>query len=195
MKTKRSITMTIALIIIALIAVLLVVAATKPDHFRVERTTTINASSEQIFPLINDFHQWTHWSPWERKDPHMQRHYSDNASGTGATYAWEGDNNVGHGRMEITESTHYTKVGIALHFIKPFTAHNTATFTLTPTDNGTRVEWIMEGPNSFISKLMQVFMSMDKMVGNDFETGLQAMKSLAEASERESISTLTTNGD
>lgn len=187
MKTKRSITMTIALIIIALIAVLLVVAATKPDHFRVERTITINASPEQIFPLINDFHQWTHWSPWEKKDPHMQRHFSDNASGTGATYAWEGNNNVGHGRMEITESTPYTKVGIALHFIKPFTAHNTATFTLIPTENGTQVAWIMEGPSPFVSKLMQVFMRMDKMVGKDFEAGLQQMKSTAETPERTSV--------
>ena len=187
MKTKRSITMTIVLIIIALIAILLILAATKPDHFRVERTSTINTSPEQIFPLINNFHQWTHWSPWEKKDPQMQRHYSDDPNGTGATYAWEGDNNVGHGRMEITESTPYTKVGIALHFIKPFTAHNTATFTLTPTDNGTRVEWIMEGPNSFISKLMHVFINMDKMVGKDFEAGLQQMKTVAEAPERASV--------
>ncbi|HTF86138.1 MAG TPA: SRPBCC family protein [Cellvibrio sp.] len=184
MTTKRSIIMTIALIIIALIAILLIVAATKPDQFRVERTVTINASPEQIFPLINDFRQWTQWSPWEKKDPHMQRHYSDNTSGTGATYAWEGDNNVGHGRMEITESVPYTNIGIALHFIKPFTAHNTATFTLTPTDNGTQVAWIMEGPSPFISKLMQVFISMDKMVGKDFEAGLQQMKTVAEAPER-----------
>ncbi len=187
MKTKRSITMTIALIIIALIAVLLAVAATKPDHFRVERAIVINASPEHIFPLINNFRQWTLWSPWEKKDPHMQRHYSDNASGTGATYAWEGDNNVGHGRMEITESIPYTKIGIALHFIKPFTAHNTATFTLEPTENGTRVTWIMEGPSPFISKLMQVFISMDKMVGKDFEAGLQHMKVVAETPGRISV--------
>jgi hypothetical protein len=180
--SKRPIAMSIILIICALVIALLLFAATKPDSFRVERSITINAMPEQVFPLINDFHEWTKWSPWEKKDPDMQRSYSGALSGKGATYAWAGNNTVGHGQMDITESTPFTQVIIALHFIKPFEAHNTAIFTFTPDGDATQVNWVMEGPNNFVSKIMQVFMSMDAMVGKDFESGLNQLKATAEAS-------------
>jgi Polyketide cyclase / dehydrase and lipid transport len=179
----------VAVVLAIAIAIVLVLAATKPDTFRVRRATAVNASPERIFPLINDFHQWATWSPWEGKDPSMKRSYSGAASGKGAVYGWEGNKNVGTGRMEILESqilerSWPAKIVIKLDFLKPFEAHNTAEFTLLPQGEGTNVVtnvvWEMHGPAPFMSKVMQVFMSMDNMIGKDFEAGLSNLKKLTE---------------
>jgi uncharacterized protein YndB with AHSA1/START domain len=164
-------------IVIALVTVL-VVASRKPDTFRIERSALINASPEAIFALINDFQQWRSWSPWEARDPALKRTYSGAASGKGAVYAWEGNRNVGSGRMEIMDSAAPSKIVIKLDFLKPFEGHNTAEFTLTPDTNATVVNWTMTGPSIFFSKIMQVFMSFDRMIGRDFETGLANLNKL-----------------
>lgn len=164
---------------VALVAVL-VLATRKPDSFRVQRAITIQAPPEKIFALINDFHAWAAWSPWEKLDPDMKRTFTGAASGPGSAYAWEGNSKVGQGRMEIREMQAPANIRIQLDFLKPFEAHNTAVFTLQPMADGTHVSWVMEGPAPFISKLMQVFISMDAMVGKDFEAGLANMKAAAE---------------
>jgi hypothetical protein len=171
----------IILIVIALlIAVILVLAALKPDSFRVERVARIKASPDKVFALINDFNRWGSWSPWEKKDPAMQRTFSGAPSGKGAVYAWKGNNNVGEGRMEILESVPSTQVTIKLDFIKPFEGHNVADFKLVPQGDETVVTWSMEGPTPFIGKIMHVFMNMDRMIGTDFEAGLANMQAVAE---------------
>ena len=162
------------------LAVVLLLAAMKPDTFRVERSASIKAPPEKIFPLIDDFHRWPAWSPWEKKDPAMKRTHSGAPAGKGAVYAWDGNKDVGKGRMEILESNPASKVAIKLDFIEPFEGHNTATFTLKPEGGATNVTWVMDGPAPFISKLMQVFMNFDKMIGKDFEEGLANMKAAAE---------------
>ncbi len=93
-----------AAVLVVVVAALLVYAATRPDSFRIERSAVIKAPPEKIFALINDLHQWTAWSPWEGIDPALKRSYSGAPSGKGAAYAWEGNNKVGSGRMEILES-------------------------------------------------------------------------------------------
>ena len=165
-----------------LLAIVLLVgyAATRPDTFRLERSIDIKAPPAKIFALIDNFKNWTTWSPWEKIDPALKRTYSGAENGKGATYAWEGNNDVGVGRMEIVESNPDAKVAIKLDFLKPFEAHNTAEFTLAPSGDTTRVTWAMFGPNPFLAKLIQVFMSMDKMVGGQFEQGLANMKAQAE---------------
>jgi hypothetical protein len=170
----------IAVTVVVLIAALLGIAATKPNAFRVQRAVTIKASPEKIFPLINDFHTWNSWSPWEKIDPAMKRTYSGVASGSGAIYEWEGNNKVGTGRMEITSTLRPAKVTIKLDFLKPMEGHNTAEFTLEPLGDSTNVTWAMYGPSQFVSKVFQVFVSMDKMIGKSFETGLANLKALAE---------------
>lgn len=170
----------IALIAIVLIAVLLIFAATRPDNFHVERTVEIKASPEKIFPLMNDMHHWTMWSPYDKKDPNMKRQYSGPASGKGAIYEWDGDKQVGKGRMEIIESTPYDLIVIKLDFLSPFEAHNTAEFILQPQGESTKVTWAMYGPSNFLSKLMGLFFSMDRMVGDDFSIGLENLKAIAE---------------
>lgn len=171
---------TAVLIVLALIAGVLIFAATKPDVFQIERKAVIQAAPEKIFALINDFSRWGAWSPWEKKDPGMKRRFSVNTGGEGASYAWEGNKEVGKGDMEIIESTPPSKVCLRLDFEKPFEAHNTVTFTLTPEGNATRVSWKMEGPVPYFFKIMHVFINMDRMCGRDFETGLANLKALAE---------------
>jgi hypothetical protein len=174
----------IAAVLTIIIAIVLILAATKPDTFSVERATSITATPDRIFPLIDDFHRWRSWSPYENKDPAMQRSYSGAASGKGAVYGWDGNKNVGSGRMEILDSLAPAKIVIQLDFFKPFEGHNTAEFTMLPegeaTQGMTRVIWRMHGPAPFMSKLMQVFMNLDHMIGKDFEIGLANLKGLAE---------------
>ena len=170
----------ILLVIVVLIAAILAFAATRADTFRVQRSAVISAPSDKIFPLIDDFHNWATWSPYEKLDPAMKRTLSGEPSGKGAVYAWEGNSKAGEGRMEIIESTSTSRVVIKLDFLKPFEAHNTAEFTLQPQGDTTRVTWAMYGPAPFIAKLMGLFFSMDKMIGKDFETGLNNLKTRTE---------------
>ena len=174
----------IAVVLAVVIAIVLILAMTNPDRFRVERAAAIKAPPEKIFSLIDDFHQWGNWSPWEGRDPAMKRTFEGAARGKGAVYAWDGNKNVGAGRMEILSATSPSTVMIKLDFIKPFEGHNTAEFTILPqggaTNVTTNVTWAMHGPAPFISKLMQVFMNMDGMIGKEFEAGLANLKKAAE---------------
>jgi uncharacterized protein YndB with AHSA1/START domain len=173
----------IAIIILSLIvgvAALLAYAATRPDTFVVQRSVIIKAPPARIFPFIENFHQWSQWSPYENKDPAMKRTFSGAAHGKGAVYAWDGNKNVGTGRMEITDTSTPSKITIKLDFIKPFEGHNTAEFSLAPVSDATKLTWTMRGPLPFMAKLMQIFMSMDHMIGKDFELGLENLRSISE---------------
>jgi hypothetical protein len=173
-----------AVVLAIAIAIVLILAAIKPGNFSVERAISIEAPADRIFPLINDFHRWGSWSPYENKDPAMKRSYSGAASGKGAVYAWDGNSNVGSGRMEILDASVPSKILIKLDFFKPFEGHNTAEFTMLPQGDGTNsttnLTWTMRGPAPFMSKAMQVFMNLDRMVGKDFEAGLVNLKKLTE---------------
>lgn len=176
--------MKIALIILAVIAVgvavILIMAAMRPDDFRVQRSIAIKAPAEKIFPFINDFKQWTAWSPYEKLDPAMKRIYGATTAGKGATYAWEGNSNVGSGSMEILNAPAPSQVIVKLDFMKPFEAHNTAEFTLAPGTDGTTVTWAMHGPVPYKFKIVHLFMNVDKMVGGQFAEGLANLKAVAE---------------
>jgi uncharacterized protein YndB with AHSA1/START domain len=174
----------IAAILVVVVAGILIYAATRPDNFRVQRSVSIKAPPEKIFALINDFHAWSAWSPYEKKDPGMKRTFDGAPAGKGAIYAWDGDKNVGTGRMEITDATSPSKIVIKLDFFKPFEGHNTAEFTMEPAKgsggDNTVVTWAMYGPSAFMMKVMGIFMNMDNMIGNDFAVGLANLKAIAE---------------
>ena len=169
-----------AIVVVILVAALLAYAATNPDTFRVARGTSIKAPPEKIFPLINDLRSLALWSPYETKDPAMKRNYSGPASGKGAAYEWDGDKNVGKGRLEIADTSPPSKVTIKLDMLKPFEAHNIVEFTLEPKDDATNVTWAMHGQTPLFAKVVHVFLDMDSMVGKDFETGLANLKTVAE---------------
>ena len=170
----------IAIGVVAVIAIILGLAATKPGNFAVQRSVIIKAPPEKIIALVGDFHQWASWSPWELLDPNMTRTFSGPSSGKGAAYQWKGNADVGEARMEIIDMAPPGKVIIKLDFMTPFESHNTTEFTLVPQGDGTRVTWNMTGPMPFVSKIMSVFASMDGMIGPDFEKGLTKMKAVAE---------------
>ena len=171
---------TIVIVIGVLLAGLLGWAATKPDTFRVERSATIKAPPDKILPLISDFRNWRAWSPYETLEPGMKRTLSGPASGKGAVYAWEGDKNVGKGRMEIAEASPPSRITLKLDFEKPFAAHNIVNFTMEPKGDATSVTWAMHGPVPYLAKIVHVIFNMDRMVGQDFEVGLANLKALAE---------------
>jgi hypothetical protein len=168
--------------LITLIAIVLGLAAMKPDSFQVQRSASMQAPPEKVVGLIDDFHNWGSWSPWEKLDPAMKKTFSGASRGKGSVYAWEGNSKVGAGRMEILDATG-SKVMIKLDFLKPFETHNVAEFTVEPQGSATQVIWGMRGPSPFVSKIMQVFVSMDGLIGKDFETGLANMKTVAESTK------------
>jgi len=174
----------ITLIVVAVLAVLLVatlvVASTKPNSFRVQRTATIKAPPEKLFQLIENYQTWGEWSPYEKVDPDMKRTFSGPVAGKGAIYEWDGDSNIGAGRMEILEATPSKRIEIQFEMSRPMECHNSIEFLFEPQGDSTNVTWVMAGPNTFMGKVIQTFMSMDKMVGTQQEEGLANLKALAE---------------
>lgn len=170
----------IAVIVVVVVAGILIYAASKSDSFRVQRTASIKAPPDKIFALINDFKAWPLWSPYEKKDPAMTRSYGAVTAGKGATYAWQGDKNVGQGNMEILEASPPRKIVIKLDFLKPFEAHNTAEFVVEPNGDTTSVTWAIYGPSPYMSKVMSTFINLDNMIGKDFEQGLASLKAAVE---------------
>jgi hypothetical protein len=169
----------ILIAVFIILAIVLIYAATKPDTFHVERSISIKAPPEKIFPFINDFHLWNEWTPYN-KDPAMKKILSGSASGKGAAYAWEGNKDVGKGDITITSTTPPNKAEFDLHMIEPFEGHNTVVFTLHAAGDATNVTWSLDGTQNFIAKILGMFLNMDKMVGKDFEVGLGKLKSIAE---------------
>jgi hypothetical protein len=178
----------IAIIVAVALAVLLAYAATRPNTFRIQRSATINIDAERIFGFINDFQRWPLWSPFEKLDPAMKKSYSGPPTGPGAACAWDGNSKAGSGRMEIMSIVPASKAVVKLEFFRPFKARNTAEFTLVPAAaQSTRVTWAMYGPRNFILKLMSIFVNMDKMIGKDFEEGLNNLKAQAERQSKTAI--------
>ena len=176
---KRSLAIAGAILVV-LLAGILILAAAQPDEFSVSRSTLVKAPPETVYALIADLRGWTAWSPYENKDPDMQRSYGGATSGKGAIYEWSGDQNVGAGRLEIVDVAPPSRVTIQLDFTRPFEAHNIVDFTQAPKGEATEVTWAMRGPMQFVSKVMCLFVDMDEMVGADFEAGLAKLKAMAE---------------
>ena len=169
--------------VLALLAAAIAFIASRPSAFVISRNAIVHAQPEAVFPLLNDFHQWSRWSPYEKLDPNMKRTFDGPESGAGASYAWSGNGDVGEGRMEILDAMPGKSVTIALEFRKPFPAKNLATFTLLPLEGGTRVIWAMKGENGFLGKAMSLFVDMDALVGKDFEQGLANLDKAARNAE------------
>lgn len=171
----------IVLALLAAIVLLLVFATTRPDSFRVERSISIKADPARVYTLLNDFHYFPSWSPWHNLDAGMKVIHSGAPSGQGAVYEWSGNDVVGAGRMEILKTLPNTSLTVKLDFLKPFERHNTTEYLLSTSNAGsTTMTWAMYGPSPFISKVMGVFVSMDSVIGKDFERGLVNLKGVAE---------------
>ncbi|MCE9637805.1 MAG: SRPBCC family protein [Planctomycetes bacterium] len=171
----------ILLAVAALVVVLLVVVAMQPGTYHVERSVTMAAPADAVYAQVADFHKWDAWSPWAKIDPACKNTFEGAASGTGAVFAWDGNDEVGAGRMTITEAKPSEHVGIRLDFLRPFEDTAMSDFHFQPAGSGsTTVRWTMDGKNNFIGKAFCLFMDMDKMVGDSYEQGLASMKAIVE---------------
>lgn len=165
----------------AFVVILLIVVATRPDTYHVERSTTISAAPEAVYGNVADFHKWEAWSPWEKIDPKMKKTFDGTQGTVGASYAWEGDDKVGAGKMTILAVDPNKRIDIDLHFVRPFESSAKNGFTFASSGKETKVTWFMDGNNNFVSKFMCMFMNMDNLIGKDFEKGLADMKKVVES--------------
>lgn len=174
----------IAVVLVVIVAGLAAFIATRPSEFRIARSRTVQAPPDVVYAYVSDFHKWPEWSPWEKLDPAMKKEISGPPAGPGATYHWAGNDQVGEGRMTITDSRAPQSVTIRLEFIKPWTATNTTQFDFAPSGSGTQVTWAMTGHNNFMAKAFGLFMDMEKMVGPDFKKGLADLDRATAAAAR-----------
>ena len=170
---------TIALLAAIALLGLLAFAASRPDVFHVQRSIRIHAGTDKIQPLIQNLHRFNTWNHFNKKDPNLEGHYQGPDSGPGASFSFKGNKDVGSGSLTVTQVAP-DRVGMRLDMLAPFEAHNEVEFVLRPDGDSTEVSWAMQCPSPFIAKLMGLFFDMDKMIGQDFENGLQGLKTLAE---------------
>ena len=174
----------ILIVVVVVILAILGFASTRPDDFKVERSITIQAPADIVFNQINDFHKWTAWSPWAKLDPKAKYAFEGTESGVGAIHSWDGNKDVGTGKMTIVESNPHSSIKIRLDFEKPFKSTSDAEFKFDHQNDQTILTWAMMGKANFISKVMCLFMNMDKMVGGQFEKGLMDIKAISEAAHK-----------
>jgi uncharacterized protein YndB with AHSA1/START domain len=167
--------------VLALLVLLVVLIQSRPARFRIARSAVIGASAARVFLLLNDFHEWAKWSPWEKLDPALKKTFTGAASGVGASYSWVGNSKAGEGNMTITESKPNEQLSLDLEFLKPFPAKNKTTFKLSPAAGGTEVHWIVEGEHNFSGKAFALLVNMDRLLGKDFEQGLANLNSAAQS--------------
>jgi len=176
----KRLALTLFLVITVAVVGVLAIAATRPPTFHVERSRSIGAAPDAVFSVLNDMHRFESWSPWAKIDPAAKITYDGPAAGVGSSYAWDGNDKVGAGRMTITEVTPPGSITQRLEFLKPFKSTCEVRFTIAPEPDGSRVTWAMDGNNNYMSKVMSLFMSMDATVGKDFENGLTNLKTVSE---------------
>ncbi len=179
---KKAILIILGLFILV-VGVLAIVIATRPDDYTISRSASFAGPPERVFEQVNDFRKWKAWSPWAKLDPEMKETYSGQESGTGSTYTWAGNNEVGEGRMTIIDSRPYEAVKIDLEFLKPFSSKTLTEFSMKPDSGKTNVTWTMSGKHDMVSKAFGLFIDMDNMVGTDFEKGLAQMKTIVESGQ------------
>jgi uncharacterized protein YndB with AHSA1/START domain len=170
----------IVLAVLAVAAVLAVVVATRPAGFRVERRITIAAPAPAVFALIDDLHAWSRWSPYETGDAALQKTYEGPAAGVGAAFHYVSPKN-GEGRMTITAAEPDRRVALRADFLEPFALTHDVEFTLAPAADGVAVTWAMTGENGFVFKAFGLVFDVDKLLGEEFERGLDDLKREAEA--------------
>jgi hypothetical protein len=171
----------ILLALAAIIVLFVIVVATQPSDFRVERTATIAAPAANVFAQVNDLHKWDAWSPWAKLDPNAKISFEGPEAGQGAAMSWAGNDKVGEGKMTVVESRPDEAVKLKVDFVKPFEGTSTSEFAFRPEGDQTAVTWAMSGHHNFIGKAFCLVMNGQKMIGDDMEKGLAQLKSVAES--------------
>ncbi|MDX1964762.1 MAG: SRPBCC family protein [Pirellulales bacterium] len=181
--------------VMLIIGVFFLTVGLQPTNFQVVRTAKIAAPSQVVFAQVNNLREWEDWSPWAKKDPQMKTTYAGPAAGKGAEYSWNGNSDVGEGKMTITNSLPGQEIDMRLEFVRPFAGTNDVEFDFVPDGTGTIVTWKMSGKNDFLGKAVSLFINMDEMVGKDFEKGLAQLKTICEAEAGIGMDTPSGKGD
>jgi hypothetical protein len=169
-------------VLVALIVVFIILASMQPDEFKISRSTTIHSTPTVVFEQVNNLRKWDSWSPWAKLDPNAKSTFEGPESGTGAVMGWAGNNQVGEGRMTITESRSNEFIQFQLEFLKPFETTNMSEFQFQAEGtNQTVVIWSMSGKNNLLAKAFSLFMDCEKMLGPQFDQGLAQLKAVSEA--------------
>ena len=171
----------VAIVVVFLLAGLAAFVGARPAEYRVERAARVGAPPAVVYDLLDDFVAWQTWSPWQKLDPAQKTTLEGPASGVGAAYTWEGNDDVGKGRMEIVAAEPPRRVAYDLRFIEPFASTSSTEIVIEADGDGSQVRWVMTGTNDFMGKAMSVFMDMDAMIGADFERGLANLDAAARA--------------
>jgi len=177
----RKLALTLFLLITAAVVAILAIAGTRPSAYHVERSATMSAPPAVVHLIVNDFHKFPEWSPWQKIDPNVKTSIGGSGVGPGSSFSWVGNNKVGEGRMTITSTSPPNDVAMKLDFIKPYTSTCDVNFHIQPEGNGSKVTWAMDGNSNLMEKVMTLFLSMDSMVGKDFDRGLANLKQLSES--------------
>jgi len=164
------------------------VVATRPSAYHVERKLEVAAPADLVFGVLNDLRQFAgvlvlFGSPLEKVDPNMRKSFEGPAAGVGQSFAWDGNKDVGKGKMTIVESVPGQKVGMKLEFVEPMKSTARCALTLAGTPAGSSVTWSMDGNHNFIGKAFGIFMNIDNMLGADIEKGLAQLNTVAEVKQ------------
>jgi hypothetical protein len=178
----------VAVLLACAVAGLLVTIALQPSTYHVERFTTISAPPSAVFAHVNDLHAWDSWSPWKDLDPNPKTSFSNPSAGKGASFSWNGNDQVGEGTLTILDSKADERIDVEQAFVRPLAGKANMAFTFKPEGAGTKVIWAMDGHNDFLGKAVCLVMNMDAMVGTSFEQGLSNMKALVEKEAAEPFS-------
>lgn len=171
----------VLLTVVAIIALFCGYVALQPSSYRIERTAIVVAPPSAVFAEVNDFHNWEAWSPWAKLDPNAKVTFEGPSSGEGAVFRWAGNEEIGEGKMTLTESKPDEKVQIRVDFFKPWSGTNSNEFLLKPDGPRTVVTWASFGEQGFVGKLICLFMNPQKMIGEPLEKGLAKLKTVTEA--------------
>ena len=174
---------TILIGLAVLVVFFLIVVALQPAAYQVVRSASIAAPPSDVFGHVNDLHKFQAWSPWAGIDPNCKYTFEGPTAGTGAAFSWTGNAAVGAGKMTITDSQPGNLIRVHLDFYKPFAGVGETEYSFKPDADKTVVTWSMSGKKNFITKAIGLFVSMDKMLGPQFEIGLERLKTIAEATK------------
>jgi len=176
----KKILIAVALLILAFV----VVVALQPSEFKVERTAAIAAPPAEVFPHVNNFHNWEAWSPWAKLDPNAKVAFEGPDAGTGASMSWAGNDKVGEGKMTMTESAPNDLAKIKVDFVKPFEGSVDSAFGFKPEGDQTQVTWTMTAHHNFVEKAFCLVMNGKKMMAGEMDKGLANMKSVVGSAKK-----------
>lgn len=164
-------------IVVGLLVLVAILALVAPKSYNVFRSIDISKPKREVFNYVLLVKNQEIWSPWAKKDPNMARKYIGIDGTVGFVSYWNGNKEVGEGEQEITNILESERIEGELRFFKPFRSTSNCYFKVYDTgENKTKITWGFSGKNVFPMSIMMLFMNMDKVVGKDFDEGLQALK-------------------